>query len=159
MPAAERGTQPTLTPRQALAFVRRHGVVLESARGLEPSLAATVAGEPISGSWWSHRLSHEIYACTDRMRHSPAILTCTVATRLTYVHRRLWPAFVRLADRFPTGALDRVVEIHTPSGRHRRQDVAFPQWVPADVMTRAESMSQDAAAAQIAVWLERYGVR
>jgi len=148
-----------MTPRQALAFVRYHGVVLESARGLEPSLAARVAGEPIKGSWWAHPLCHEIYACTDKMRDSSAVLTCTLAKRLTYVHRRLWPAFVRLADRFPTGALDRVVEIHTPSGRHRRQDVEFPQWVPADVMARAMSMSEEAAAAEIATWLERYGVR
>jgi hypothetical protein len=148
-----------MTPRQALAFVRHHGVVLESARGLEPSLAARIAGEPIKGSWWGHPRSHEIYACMDKLRDSKAILTCTLAKRMTYVHRRLWPAFVRLADRFPTGALDRVVEVHTPSGRHQRQDVAFPTWVAADVLAQAAALSKVAATEQIGVWLERYGVR
>jgi hypothetical protein len=148
-----------MTPSEALAFVRRHGVVLESARGLEPSLAAAVVGAAIKGSWWAHPLCHEIYACTDKMRDSKAILTCTLAKRLTYVHRRLWPAFVRLADRFPTGALDRVVEIHTTSGRHQRQDIAFPTWVPPEVLARARTLSKESATEQIRVWLDRYGVR
>jgi hypothetical protein len=148
-----------MTPREALVFVRRHGVVLESARGLEPSLAAAVVGAPIKGSWWAHPLCHEIYACADKVRDSNGILTCTLAKRLTYVHRRLWPPFVRLAERFPTGALDRVVEVHTPSGRHQRQDIAFPTWVPADVLARAKALSKDAAADQIRVWLERYATR
>jgi len=41
-----------MTPRKALAFVRKHGVVLESAQGPVPSLARAIAGERIRGSWW-----------------------------------------------------------------------------------------------------------
>ena len=38
-----------MTLRQALDFIRYHGVVLEGAKGLEPSIAVKVAGEEISG--------------------------------------------------------------------------------------------------------------
>src|SRR6266511_3789241 len=40
--------------KAALAFVRRHGVVLEGARGPVPNLAEAVATGPIRGSWWGH---------------------------------------------------------------------------------------------------------
>jgi hypothetical protein len=45
---------PEMTPNQAIAFVREHGVVLESGRGPVPSLAEAVAQGPLKGSWWSH---------------------------------------------------------------------------------------------------------
>ena len=48
----ERGFR--MTPKQALAFVKTNGVVLESARGSVPSLAEAVAGGPNRGSWWTH---------------------------------------------------------------------------------------------------------
>jgi hypothetical protein len=38
-----------MTSRQALAFIRKHGVVLESARGPVPSLAEVIAREPLRG--------------------------------------------------------------------------------------------------------------
>jgi hypothetical protein len=50
-----------MTPRQALAFIRKHGVVLESAQGPVPSLAEAIAGEPIRGSWWGHPSSRLIF--------------------------------------------------------------------------------------------------
>jgi hypothetical protein len=37
-----------------IAFVRQHGVVLESRKGPVPNLAEAVAGTPIRGSWWNH---------------------------------------------------------------------------------------------------------
>ena len=36
-----------MTPRQGLAFVKKHGVVLLSARGSAPSLAEAIAGEEL----------------------------------------------------------------------------------------------------------------
>ena len=147
-----------MTPRQAVAFVRHHGVVLEAARGLEPSLAPRVAGGPISGSWWGHPLGHEIYALTLAMQDSSAILVCTLAhKRLTYIHRRLWPAFVRMAARFPPHCLDKVTEIHLPNGRHKRADIRFPEWVPDAVMAAAQLLCVADATDPIKTWLERYG--
>jgi hypothetical protein len=37
---------------QALDFIRRHGILLESARGSAPSLAEVIAGAPVRGSWY-----------------------------------------------------------------------------------------------------------
>jgi hypothetical protein len=147
-----------MTPRTAIAFIRRHGVVLEAAKGLEPSLAAEAAGAPIKGSWWAHPQGHEIFVLLQKIHDSSAVLVCTLAGgRITYVHRRLWPAFIRLAARFPTGALDQVREVHTASGRHERRDVAFPDWIPKAVAARARALPAAKARAQIEAWLERYG--
>jgi hypothetical protein len=141
-----------------MRFLRNHGVVLESAKGQEPSLAECIAGAPITGSWWSHPASHEIYDITQRIRHSRAVLVCGLAGRVTYIHRRLWPQFIRLAKRFPSGALDQIREVHLRSGRHQRQDVAFPEWVPIKVMDASRSISVREAASEIQIWLDRYGV-
>ena len=37
---------------QVSAWIERHGIVLERARGAVPSLVAAIAGEPVRGSWW-----------------------------------------------------------------------------------------------------------
>ena len=46
----------------AMAFVRRHGIVLVSAKGPAPRLTEAIAGEPIKGSWWGHSKGHQIFA-------------------------------------------------------------------------------------------------
>lgn len=123
-----------MTPRQALNFIRDYGVVLEAAKGLEPSLAECVAESPIQGSWWGHPRGHEIFELTRKIRDSKAVLICTLADgRMTYIHRRLWPPFIRMAEKFPPHALDKVCDVHLPSGRHQRQDIPFPQWIPKDM--------------------------
>jgi hypothetical protein len=93
-----------MTRRQAIAFVRKHGVVLESARGRVPSLAEAVAGGPIKGSWRSHPKSHKIFALTQIVRDSNDVLVCRVVDgKVTFVHRRLsgrrwfgWPTALRM---------------------------------------------------------------
>lgn len=147
-----------MTPRQVMDFIRYHGVVLQSAKGLEPSLAARIAGGPIHGSWWGHPMSHEIFALIQNVHESKAAVVCTLARgKITYIHRRLWPAFVRMARRFPGHVLDKVHEVHLPSGRHQRQDIPFPDWVPESVLNSAKRISAQDAAAEIHVWLQRYG--
>ena len=131
-----------MTTRQAIDFIRYHGVVLEAAKGLEPSLAVRIAGGPIRGSWWCHPMVHEIFALTQKVRDSKAVLICTLARgKITYIHRRLWPAFVRMAKKFPSHALDEVQEVHLPSGRHHRDDIPFPDWVPEPVLNSAKRLS------------------
>lgn len=148
-----------MTPRQAMDFVRYHGVVLEAAKGLEPSLAERVAGEPIRGSWWGHPKGQEIYELTTRIRESNIVLTCLlVRGRITYIHCRLWPYFVRMSTKFPRNALDKVQEVHLPSGHHQRQDIPFPKWVPESLLTTSRKLSIREATREICVWLERYGM-
>lgn len=91
-----------MTSAQALDFVRRHGVVLEAARGKAPSLAEAIAGEPLGGAWWPHPKAQEIFAATRVVRGSPEVLVCRLlGGKVTFIHRRLWPALVRIANRFP----------------------------------------------------------
>ncbi len=142
-----------MTPRQAAAFVRKHGVVLESASGPVPSLAHAIAGGPIRGSWWSHPRSQEIYAATQAVRARDDVLVCRlVAGKITFVHRRLWPSLVRAASRFPKKHVAQVREVHTSSGRHVAKEVPFPKWVPAEVKTEARGFSLEEALRALGGW-------
>ena len=148
-----------MTLRQVMDFIRYHGVVLEAAKGAEPCLAQKIAGESIKGSWWTHEKGQEIYKLTRKVRGSNAVLICTLAQgKITYIHRYLWPHFIRLANCFPLHALDKVREVHLTSGRHERQDIQFPDWVSVELKKEAKSISLSEARDVISVWLDRYGV-
>ena len=71
--------QTIVTGRQAVAFVRKHGIVMEAGLGSIPSLAEAVAEGPIKGSWWSHPKGKEIIALTRAVRDSDDVLVCRVA--------------------------------------------------------------------------------
>jgi hypothetical protein len=130
-----------VSPKQALAFVKKHGVVLQAARGPVQSLAQAVAGGPIRGSWWGHPKGQEIFRAAEAVSDDPDVLVCTLIDgKITYVHRRLWPALVRLAGRFPKARLAKVWNEHTATGAHRSRRVAFPRWVPADVAREARRL-------------------
>ena len=147
------------TFKQAQDFIRYHGVILQAAKGYEPSLAEKVAGERIRGSWWGHSKGNEIYELTQKIHDSRVVLICTLAKgKVTYIHRRLWPPFVRLAKRFPERTLDKVREVHLPSGGHKRGDIPFPDWVPKDIKVMAKKLAVKEAEDRILVWLNRYGV-
>lgn len=142
-----------VTADEALEFVRREGIVLQAARGRVPSLAEFIAGEPIRGSWWGHAKGHQIFAAAGRVIESGEVLVCRLVDgRITYVHRRLWPALVRLGARFPSEGLAQVSEEHTASGHHRRHVTPFPEWVPEDVAAAAASLSEGDAARELAPW-------
>ena len=149
-----------MTPRTALSFVRKHGVVLEAARGPAPSLAEFVAGAPIRGGWWSHPKGREIFALSRVVRDSEEILVCRLLQgKVTFVHRRVWPALVRAADQFPSAHLARVHEVHTTSGRHVVKAVRFPDWVPSSVRAAARTLSHEAALKELSRWIEQRDVR
>lgn len=96
-----------MTPKQAVAFVATHGVVLESAN----------------------------------------VLVCRlVEGKVTYVHRRLWAALVRLADRFDAARLGAIQEVHTRSGHHEVRTTAYPDWVTLDVRRAADELTEEEAA-------------
>lgn len=140
---------------EALAFVRDHGVVLASAKGDAPRLTEAIIGEPIHGSWWAHAQSHRIYAILGAVTESEQVLVCRLINgKVTLVHRRLWPALVRLADRFAPEQLAQVREEHTPSGRHVAREIPFPQWVPAEIATQALAISEQQALADFGSWLQ-----
>ena len=137
-----------MTPKQAIAFVKANGVVLESRRGAVPTLAEAIAGAPIRGSWWAHSKANTIFLCSRAIRESADVLVCRLAGgKVTYVHRRLWPALVRLAlaGRFDADRLAAIQEVHTPSGKHEVHTTAYPDWVPEDVRRAAEELTETEA--------------
>ncbi len=145
-----------MTSRTALAFIRRHGIVLEGGHGPVPTLAEAVAGAPIRGSWWGHAKGHEIFVLTRAVRESVDVLVCRlVSGKITYVHRRLWPALVRLAPQFRHSALAALREVHTVQGRHEVRKVPFPRWVPPEVTHQAHKLSERDAWAAVGEWGRR----
>lgn len=143
-----------MTASQAIAFVKANGVVLESARGPAPSLATAIAGEPIRGSWWKHGKASQIFRFSRAVRDSKEVLVCRLlGGKVTYLHRRLWPALVRLHDQFEPKYLSAIREIHTPQGKHKIIAVAFPEWVPKIVAVEAANLSARKAAEMLGLKL------
>jgi hypothetical protein len=138
--------QLSFSPDGAVAFVEQQGIVLESGRGPVPSLAEAIAGEPIRGSWWGHPKARQIFPATRAVRDSADVLVCRlIGGKVTYVHRRLWPALVRLAKRIERSRLDAIREEHTASGAHRLVTTAFPRWVTTEVQRAASKLSEEEA--------------
>ena len=139
--------------RDALAFVEREGIVLQSARGRVPNLAEFVAGERIRGSWWGHAKGHEIFHAVTHVVDSGEVLVCPLVDgKVTFVHRRLWPALVRLAVRLGPEGLAQISQEHTASGHHERRVTPYPKWVPREVARDAARLSEADAEMQLAPW-------
>jgi hypothetical protein len=134
-------------------FVARHGVVLASGKGPVPNLAEAVAGGPIRGSWWGHPKGGEIFSALGIVADSPEILCFRlVEGKVTFVHKRLWPALVRLAEELGRERLTAIRQQHTETGAHRNVLTPFPKWVPRDVTAAALRLSESEAKAQLGAW-------
>jgi hypothetical protein len=145
-----------MTPAEALAFVMAEGVVLEAGKGPVTSLAEAVAGAEIHGSWWAHPQGRQIFAVTRTIRDCPDVLVCRlVGGKITYVHRRLWPALVRVANRFPIANLAQIHEAHAPSGKHITKEIPFPDWVSDALAAQALKLGEKRAASLLGAWSEK----
>ena len=143
-----------MNQKEALAFVERHGIVLQAARGPLPNLTETIAGGPIRGSWWGHPKGKEIFRAVRAICASPDVLVCKlVEGKITYVHRRLWPSLIKLASRFRKEQLTKVWDEHTRTGTHQSRREPFPNWVPSEVLKEAEALSVAEAEKILAPWL------
>jgi hypothetical protein len=142
-----------MTAAEAISFIQEHGVVLASAKGPVPRLTELIVNEPIKGSWWAHPKSRQIFAALQAVAESEDVLVCRlVKGKVTFIHRRLWPALVRAAKRFPSAQMAQVHEEHTASGRHVTHEVPFPQWVPPEVVDQAKAMSEKEALSALGPW-------
>lgn len=157
--AKPKATKPKATGstgvQKWLDFVEKHGVVLASAKGSVPSLAEQIAGEPIVGSWWSHPKAAQIFEILSAIDEDVDVRCFKLVDgKVTFVHRRVWPALVRLARDgvLSPGRVESVHQEHTESGEHRNFNVAFPEWVPDDVAKAADTLTTDAARAQLGTW-------
>ena len=141
------------SPEEALTFVEAKGIVLESAHGRVPTFADFVAGERVTG-WWTHPKGRSIFALTRAIRESPDILICNLIDgKVTYIHRRLWPALVKLADELDVSDLGAIGEEHLSGGKPRVVVTEFPRWVPADVLAKSKRLSLPEARSDLAVFL------
>jgi hypothetical protein len=133
-------------PLDPVQFIERHGVVLASAKGPVPNLAEAVAREPIRGSWWGHKKGSEIFNALNLVDDCHDVLCFRlVQGKITFVHRRLWPALVRLADELGKEALAVIKQEHTATGAHRNVMTAYPKWVSPDVKEAARKLSESDA--------------
>jgi len=128
--------------------------VLAAARGPVPSIAEAIAGEPIRGSWWGHPKGSEIFHALSALGESDDVLCFRLVDRkITFVHRRLWAALVRLADVVGKDKLAAIRQEHTATGAHRNVTTPFPGWVPASIAKRAATLSEVEARSQFGSWL------
>ncbi len=146
-----------MTKKQAITLVKNYGIVLESAKGPVPNLAEAIVGEPIRGTWWGHPKSQQIFALTRAVREFDEILVSRlIIGKITHIHKRLWPALVRLFDWFESAHIARIREIHTSSGHHKIENTPYPEWVPTEVVTLAKTLSEEDAAAEFGGWLSKH---
>jgi len=139
-----------------LSFVEKHGVVLASARGAVPSLAEAVAGEPIVGSWWAHPKGKAIFEALSEIDDSLDVRCFRLVDgKVTFVHRKAWPALVRLGKDGVIAAdqLAAVQQEHMPTGEHRNVITPFPDWVDDETDAAAGKLSTAQARAQLA-WVD-----
>jgi hypothetical protein len=74
--------------------LERIGLLLEHDAGL-PSITTLVAGAPIRSSWWGHPLGHRIYDLINELASGSGKLSGKIVNgKVTYVHPRLWDAFL-----------------------------------------------------------------
>jgi len=140
--------------KQIIAWMKKCGIAVESARASVPSLAHVVAGEPIRGSWWAHPKGKDIFRLSRVIRRSPDVLVCRLVDgKITYVHRRMWPALILLAGRFSKQRLSALNEVHTRAGKHKLLVTPFPDWVPTEVLQAAQRLTEKEAASQLALVL------
>ncbi len=84
------------------------------------------------------------------------MLVCRLlSAKVTYVHRRLWPAVVRLADKLDKDLLAAIREDHTASGSHRVVETPFPEWVPSEERDAANRLTEEEALSQLGERLVR----
>ena len=142
-----------MTEDEALRFIEKHGVVLEAARGPVPNLADVVLGTPRRGSWWGHPRGKAFFRLTRLIRGHNDVLVCQLLLgKITYVHRRLWPALARVAGQIGVARVAAISEVHTESGAHRTTRIAFRRWAGSGVFAKGAKLSDTDAFAQLGSW-------
>ena len=81
-----------------LSALARYGLLLKQDKRL-PNVVSLLTGETLSTSWWSHPQGRLIFSVLRELSEHPDVLfTKLLSGKDTLVHRRLWPAFLAVAD-------------------------------------------------------------
>jgi len=120
--------------KTALETLRRLGLLLET-DALLPSVASLIAGEPVSGSWWSHPSAQKIFATLGQFEdHRDVMFTKLISGKVTLVHRKLWPEIFAIGtSRAPWQMKDlsksarNLLEMIDEQGSLRTDQLAWPK--------------------------------
>jgi hypothetical protein len=83
--------------KRVLREIEKQGILLVT-DPLLPSVTGMIAGEPVSGSWWSHARAHEIYAVLTSLEEERGVLRVKlISKKETFVHSSLWPQLFAVA--------------------------------------------------------------
>ena len=139
--------------KKVKSFIKKHGVVLGSANGPVPKLTDFIAEETINGSWWGHAKGHEIFNIFNTMQDDLDLLMCRLINgKITVIHKRVWPAIVRLSSEIDKKHIAKVIQEHTASGKHIRKDIPYPKWVPEDVFRLSKTLTKKEASELLGKW-------
>jgi hypothetical protein len=93
------------SPMEALA---RTGLLLLSDAAL-PSVTGLVAGTPVRGSWWGHPKGRAMFAAASELAEHPDVTAARLVNgKVTFVHRRLWPALMGVGGAREPWQMDRL---------------------------------------------------
>jgi hypothetical protein len=82
--------------RKCFRELEQSGILLLSDNRL-PSITSFVVGKPVRGSWWGHPKGHDIFRVLSRVADHPDVaVTKLISGKITFVHRKLWPALVAI---------------------------------------------------------------
>lgn len=91
---------------RALRELKKRGLLLLQDPTL-PNLASMLAGETIRGSWWAHSAGKLIFQVANELDDLPDVMTIKlVSKKVTFVHRRLFPAVVAVGKSQASWQLD-----------------------------------------------------
>ena len=91
-------TAPRNVLERVYTELERWGLCMQVDNRL-PSVTRLVAGEAIQGSWWGHPKGHLIFAVLEELDDSEDVtFVKLVSTKITLVHRKLWPELLAVAS-------------------------------------------------------------
>jgi hypothetical protein len=102
-------------------------------------------------SWWGTRRERHLRAPPTSSWTAARCSSAARRRKVTFVHRRLWPAVVRLADRLSKGGLDQISEEHTASAITSGGSRRFPMG-PREVAGQAARLSESGAEEHARSW-------
>ncbi len=82
---------------KVLRAVEQNGLLMQADSKL-PSVVTLLVGEPVHGSWWGHPMGDAIHVVNTQLKKHPDIIAAHLVLRkVTFIHRRAWPALFGVA--------------------------------------------------------------
>jgi hypothetical protein len=96
--AGDKAKEPAVDDCRSVERVLRATGVLVRQDKLLPSVVGIITGERLTTSWWNHPKAHEIFHCLEQLAEdSDVLVSRLIGGKVTYIDRRLWPAFLAVA--------------------------------------------------------------